>query len=74
MDVRPYACLWQVLTASAWAEPHSHGDSHDEKDAKHGHGRLLSAISEDSSVSTTSTYGCPVCRKAHILDLDRLQV
>ena len=44
-----------------------------EKASKHGN-RLLTAISEDSLTSKTSTYGCPVCRKAHILDLDRLQV
>ena len=44
-----------------------------DKASKHGN-RLLTAISEDSLTSKTSTYGCPVCRKAHILDLDRLQV
>ncbi len=30
-------------------------------------------VSEESSTSTVSTYDCPVCRKPHILDLDRLQ-
>ncbi|EIE23454.1 hypothetical protein COCSUDRAFT_62990 [Coccomyxa subellipsoidea C-169] len=29
---------------------------------------------EDSAASTVATYNCPVCRKAHVLDLDRLQV
>lgn len=29
---------------------------------------------EDSSASTVATYNCPVCRKSHVLDLDRLQV
>lgn len=29
---------------------------------------------EDSAASTVATYVCPVCRKAHVLDLDRLQV
>ena len=29
---------------------------------------------EDSATPTVATYDCPVCRKAHILDLDRLQV
>ena len=30
--------------------------------------------SEESATSTAATYDCPVCRKAHILDLDCLQV
>ena len=29
---------------------------------------------EDSATPTVATYDCPVCRKAHVLDLDRLQV
>lgn len=29
---------------------------------------------EDSNTPTVATYDCPVCRKAHVLDLDRLQV
>ena len=31
-------------------------------------------VAEESATSTVSTYDCPVCRKPHILDLDRLQV
>ncbi|KAK9836188.1 hypothetical protein WJX81_007747 [Elliptochloris bilobata] len=31
-------------------------------------------VSEESATSAVSTYDCPVCRKPHILDLDRLQV
>ena len=34
--------------------------------------RLLTAML--GVASTISTYPCPVCRKAHPLDLDRLQV
>jgi hypothetical protein len=31
-------------------------------------------VAGDSSASAVSTYDCPVCRRAQILDLDRLQV
>ena len=38
--------------------------------------RLLTAMSDDATASSTavSTYPCPVCRKAHPLNLDKLQV
>ncbi|KAK9868326.1 hypothetical protein WJX84_003439 [Apatococcus fuscideae] len=35
---------------------------------------VLDSVAEDSATSTASTYDCPVCRKAQLLDLDRLQV
>ena len=35
---------------------------------------VIDSVAEDSATSTTSTYDCPVCRKAQLLDLDRLQV
>lgn len=31
-------------------------------------------VASDSGASAVSTYDCPVCRRAQILDLDRLQV
>jgi hypothetical protein len=30
-------------------------------------------VAEDASATAVSTYDCPVCRRAQILDLDRLQ-
>ena len=50
-----------------------------EKDkAHHQHTHLqqtvIDSVAEDSATSSASTYDCPVCRKAQLLDLDRLQV
>lgn len=66
---------WGCLLSHCATTRESHtGHGHDnDKAMKHGN-RLLHAISEDSSASRASSYGCPVCRKAHVLDLDRLQV
>ncbi|KAK9844379.1 hypothetical protein WJX74_001674 [Apatococcus lobatus] len=62
----------------------SHGHDHGSAKGKAGstqevaHQHLqqtvIDSVAEDSSTSTTSTYDCPVCRKAQLLDLDRLQV
>lgn len=42
-----------------------------EKESKLQAADILAA---ESSERVVSTYDCPVCRKAQILDLDRLQV
>ena len=49
-------------------------NGHDHEKVKPGN-RLLTAMSDEGSTSgpETSTYGCPVCRKEHLLDLDKLQ-
>ena len=54
------------------ADNHS-SHAHTDEEVKPG-SALLKAIPEESSCARTATYGCPVCRKAHLLDLDRLQV
>lgn len=43
-----------------------------EKDAKVQY--AAEVVAGDVSASAVSTYDCPVCRRAQILDLDRLQV
>ena len=55
----------------------SHGDHDMESDKADQKGRNAVAAAEpfeDSATPTVATYDCPVCRKAHVLDLDRLQV
>lgn len=42
------------------------------KDGKNG-SYLAEAVWEES-MSTASTYDCPVCRKAQLMDLDRITV
>ena len=48
------------------------------RDPNHHHTHLqqtvIDSVAEDSATSSASTYDCPVCRKAQLLDLDRLQV
>ena len=48
----------------------------DDKDRKAGNAVQAAhvAAAEIHCGSGVSTYNCPVCRKAQILDLDRLQV
>ena len=48
----------------------------DDKDSKAGKAvqAAHAAAAEIHCGSGVSTYNCPVCRKAQILDLDRLQV
>lgn len=55
------------------------GGDHDmegDKASQKGQSATASAAEpfEDSATPTVATYDCPVCRKAHVLDLDRLQV
>ncbi len=47
-----------------------------DKAGQKGHSTAVAAAEpfEDSATPTVATYDCPVCRKAHVLDLDRLQV
>lgn len=59
------------------ADTSSHDNRGDREDEKLKHGsRLLTAMSDEDSLAgpETSTYGCPVCRKEHLLNLDKLQV
>lgn len=60
---------------AAESAPSEHGRAHDHAKGKHNE-RLLSAMSDEASGSdgSVSTYGCPVCRKEHLLNLDKLQV
>jgi hypothetical protein len=41
------------------------------KDAKGQY--AAGVVAEDATATAVSTYDCPVCRRAQILDLDRLQ-
>ena len=45
-----------------------------EVDHQHLQQTVMDSVAEDSSTNSVSTYDCPVCRKAQLLDLDRLQV
>lgn len=62
-----------LSSADADTDAHKDASTTEPEDSKPG-AKLLSAIAEESAASRTATYGCPVCRKPHILDLDRLQV
>jgi hypothetical protein len=44
-----------------------------QKDGKNGN-YLAKAVWEESNTPAVATYDCPVCRKAQLMDLDRITV
>ena len=66
----------KLMALVAWRAAEAQHEGEGGKAGGKAGGYLAAAdiVSEESATSTVSTYDCPVCRKPHILDLDRLQV
>ena len=66
----------KLIALVAWRAAEAQHEGEGGKAGGKAGGYLAAAdiVSEESATSTVSTYDCPVCRKPHILDLDRLQV